>query len=98
MKFEAVSGPFFRPRQGLKMIFHRLAPAIHSVVEKAVDNFVYNLPKSVNVTILCRFAAFLSSFKVYKNQILAYVLRIFCELGPARVRYAHRQKNGTTFD
>gem|GEM_PF-3011476 len=72
------------------MIFHRLAPAIHSLVENAVDNCVYNLPKSVNVTILCRFAANLSSFEIYKNQILMYVLRIFCELGPARVRYAHR--------
>jgi hypothetical protein len=73
------------------MIFHRLAPVIHSLVEKAVDNYVYNLPKSVNVTILCRFAAILGSAKIYKNQILMYVLRIFCELDPTRVRYAHRK-------
>ncbi len=43
------------------MIFHGLVPAIHSLVENAVDNCVHNLPKSVYVTILCRFAAILSS-------------------------------------
>jgi hypothetical protein len=46
------------------MIFHRLAPAMHNLVENAVDNYVHNLPKSVDVTILYRIAAILGSVKV----------------------------------